>query len=406
MAKQKIDFMTGNEAVAYAVKLAKVQVVGAYPITPQSPVVEKLAEYFADGEIVGEYIEMDGEHSCFQAMTDASAAGARVFSATCGPGLAYAHEPLQMIHYYRLPVVIAVPNRSYISLFPDLTDTVCESTTGFIQLFCENPQELLDTTLQAYKVAEDHRVLLPAMIGYDGYVTSHTGHTIFLPDQEDVDAFLPPRVPYPGTVIDPTGEPSTPLFGFMRGDAHVVAMEQEQGMQNAKEVLKEANEEYYKVFGRRYGNGLIERFMCDDVDAVIVTHSSMTGTARVAVSQLQGEGKRVGLVKLKAFRPFPAEDFQELAKEVKAIGVCERQETPGSNCGEMFKDLRNALYDMDDRPKIVNFIVGLAGADITMPQLRYCAEAALKVAETGKLEKTIEWTPEFPIPAPITAFQM
>ncbi len=405
MAKQKIDFLTGNEATALAVKMAKVQIIGAYPITPQSSIVEKLSEYVADGELKAEYIEMDGEHSCFQAMTNASAAGTRVYSATCGPGLAYAHEPLQMIHHYRLPIVITVPNRSYMSLFPDLSDTICESTTGFLQLFCENPQEVLDTTLQAFKVAEDWRVLMPTMVCYDGYVTSHTGYTINIPDQEEVDKFLPPRNPYPETLIDPAHPPTTSLFGFGAGDAHLVEMDHEQAMQNAKTVIREVNEEYGKLLGRRYGNGLVEKYMADKADALLVTHSSMSGTAKEVVSQLRSSGKRIGLARLKSYRPFPAEDFQELAKGVKAIGVCERQETPGNGCGEIYKDIRNALYDVPDKPKVIDFIMGISGADITIPQLKYCAETTLKVAETGKVEKAVTWTPEFPIPAPVTTFQ-
>lgn len=401
MAKQKVDFMTGNEAVAYAVKLAKVQVIPAYPITPQSPVVEKLAEYVSDGEIKAEYVEMDGEHSCFQFLGQAAATGCRVFSATCGPGLAYAHEPLQILHVLRQPIVIAVPNRSHLSLFPDLSDSICESTTGFLQVFCESPQECLDTTLQAYKVAEDHRVLLPIMILYDGYVTSHTGSTIYLPDQEDADKFLPPRAPYPGTIVDPDETPTVGLYGFgAPGDPHHIEMDHEQAMQNAKALLKEANEAYYKLFGRRYGNGLIEKFMLEDAEALLVTHSSAVGTARSVVSQLREEGKRIGLVKLKAFRPWPAEDLIEVAKGVKAIGVVERDETNGSNCGEIYKELRSTLYDFDRRPKMVNFIAGISGEDITVPQLRYCAEETLKVAKTGKIEKPVIWSPEFQIPSP------
>ena len=318
MAKEKIDFITGNDAVAYAVKLAKVKVVAAYPITPQSPVTEKLSEYVADGELDAEFIKVEGEHSCLAAMRGAGVCGIRTFTATCGPGLMYAHENLENVHRDRTPLVMAVPNRSYSSLFPDYSDSMCEATTGFVQIFVEGAQEALDTTLQGFRIAEDHRVLMPLMVLYDGYVTSHTGATVRMPSQEDADRFLPPYKPY-AVKLDPS---RSQYIQWDRPEVPLQEMEHEQAMTNAKKVIKEANEEYAKVFGRSYGDGLVEPYRVEDADAVLVTMASMTGTARQVVDTLREKGLNVGLLRLRSFRPFPDESFQELQKKhgFKAMG--------------------------------------------------------------------------------------
>lgn len=385
MTNETLDFITGNEAVAYAVKLARVKVIASYPITPQTRVVEKLSEYIANGELDAEYILVEGEHSCFAAMRGAGMCGVRTFTATCGPGLMYAHENLIPIHRDRIPLVIAVPNRSYTSLFVDYTDSMCEATTGFIQLFVESAQEALDTTLQGFRIAEDHGVLMPLMVLYDGFVTSHTGATVRLPSQEDADKFLPPFEPY-AVRIDPS---RSVHIQFDRPAIPLQEMEHEQALTNAKEVIKKANDEYAKIFGRRYGDGLLESYMAEDAQAVLVTMASMTGTARHVVDTLREKGENVGLIKLRSFRPFPAEAFQELQKKYgfEAIGVCERDVTHGCNYGEVYGDLKAALYDMDERPKLLNFILGLGGSDIRVPQLTAVCEKVLEAAKTGKVEK-------------------
>jgi pyruvate ferredoxin oxidoreductase alpha subunit len=385
MAKEKIDFLTGNDAVAYAVKLARVKVIAAYPITPQSPVTEKIAEYIANGEMDAEFIEIEGEHSCLAAMRGAGACGVRIFTATCGPGLMYAHENLEMVHRDRIPLVIAVPNRSYSSLFADYTDSMCEATTGFIQLFVESPQEALDTTLQAFRIAEDHRVLMPVMVLYDGYVTSHTGATVRLPSQEDVDMFLPPYKPY-AVRIDPS---RSEYIQWETPGVPLQEMEHEQAMTNSKQVIKEANEEYAKVFGRSYGNGLIEAYRVEGAEAALVTMASMTGTARHVVDILREKGEEVGLIKLRSFRPFPAEEFIELQEKYgfKALGVCERDVTHGCNYGEVYGDLKASLYDLDERPKMINFILGLGGSDIRVQDLQFAYQKVLEAARTGRVEK-------------------
>lgn len=389
VVKEKLDFMDGNMAAAEAVRLCKPKVIVAYPITPQSPITEKLSEFVADGDIDAQYIEIDGEHSCLAAIRGAATMGVRVFTATCGPGLMYAHENLENVHLTRLPVVIAVPNRSHTSLYPDFSDSICESTTGWIQIFCESPQEVLDTLIQAYKIAENWDVLMPTMVLFDGYVTSHTGAPIYIPSQEDVDEFLPAykRAPHLSTL-------DAPIFAERRGSIPMMEMEHELAMQNALEVIKNVHDEFAKKFGRGYGNGLVEKYLVDDADSVLVTISSMTGTARKVIDDLRKEGKKIGLLKLKSFRPFPAKELIDVAKNVKALGICERQETHGSNCGEIYKEIRSVIYDLDKRPKTINFALGLGGVDVTIPHLRYAAEKTIEAAETGKVAKSLIWSPE------------
>jgi pyruvate ferredoxin oxidoreductase alpha subunit len=298
----------------------------------------------------------------------------------------YAHENLECVHRDRTPLVLAVPNRSYSSLFPDYTDSMCEATTGFIQLFVEGAQEALDTTLQGFRIAEDHRVLMPLMMLYDGYVTSHTGATVNLPFQKDVEKFLPPYVPYV-VRVDPS---RSEFIMWDRPDVPLQEMEHERAMTNAKEVIKEANEEYAKIFGRRYGDGLVEPYKVEDADVVLVTMASMTGTARQVVDSLREKGENVGLIRLRSFRPFPAESFQELQRRhgFKAIGVCERDVTHGCNYGEVYGDLKAALYDLDERPKVINFLFGLGGADIRIPDFKIAFEKVQEASKTGNVEKS------------------
>jgi pyruvate ferredoxin oxidoreductase alpha subunit len=393
MVEQSIAFMTGHEAAAYAIKLARVKVIVCYPITPASPVIEKLSEYIADGELAAESIEIEGEHSCLAAIRGAAWTGVRVFTSTSGPGLAYAHENLQMAHTDRFPIVMTVPTRSHVTDWTagcaDHSTVICESTTGWIQIFCEHQQEILDTMIQAYKIVEDHRVLLPIMVIYDGLITSHASTTIKIPRQEDVDLFLPEYIPYRKL------DASDPFNRISSGGLHVpfMEMQHEQGMQNAKTVIKEVNEEFCKMFGRRYGDGLIEQMMCEDADALLITIGSHSGTAKSVIQDMRKEGKKVGLIKIKSFRPFPAQELIEIITTTspKAIGVCAPQVTHGLNHSELYGDIRDTLYDLDERPKTINFILGLTGTDVSPVRLRYAADTILKVAETGVVKKSNEW---------------
>lgn len=387
MAKETIDFLTGNEAAAYAAKLARIQVISAYPITPQSPITEKLSEFINNGELEAPYLNVEGEHSCMGALIGASITGCRVFTASCGQGLAYMHEQIHMAHNLRLPIVMAVPNRALSThIFCDHSDTMAEASCGWIQIFTENPQEVLDTVIQAFKIAENPRVYLPVMVCFDGFVTSHTGATISVPSQDDVDRFLPPlKNPYAVSPANPS------VHQFYNIDIPKMEWEHEQAMQNAKEVIKEVNEEYAAIFGRGYGTGLLDQLCCPDAEVLLITSSSAAGTAREVVLNMRRSGKKVGLVKLRSFRPFPEEELQALAPRVKAIAVLDRNETHGSNCGEFFKEIRSALYELETRPKVINYIVGLGGADVRYSDIERAAESCLEIAQGQKVKEKITW---------------
>ena len=393
MVEETTALMTGHEAAAWAVKLAGVKVIVCYPITPASPVIEILSEYVANGELDAESIEIEGEHSCLAAIRGAAWTGVRVFTSTSGPGLAYAHENVQMAHTDRVPIVMTVPTRSHVTDWSagcaDHSTIICESTTGWIQLFCENQQEVLDTILQAYRISEDHRVLLPIMVVYDGLITSHSSLTIKLPSQEDADNFLPPYIPFRKL------DPDDPINIISSGGLHVPFMEKqhELAMEDAKKVISEANEEYCSIFGRKYGDGLIENIMCDDAEALLITMGSHVGTARTVVKQMREEGKKIGLIKIRSFRPFPVEALYEKISDIapKAIGVIAPQITHGTNNSELCGDIRDTLYDLDGRPKTINFIMGLTGTDISPKRMRYAAERTLEAARTGVVENSTEW---------------
>jgi pyruvate ferredoxin oxidoreductase alpha subunit len=386
--EQTVDFLTGNEAAALAAKMARVQVVSAYPITPQTTIVEKLAEYIADGDLEAPCINVEGEHSCMAAIYGASLTGARTFTASSGQGIAYMHEQLFTVHSQRLPVVMAVPNRNLAAhILCDHGDTMAQSTAGWMQLYAENQQEVLDTILQAYKIAEDKRVLMPIMVCYDGFITSHTGATMKVPDQDEVDGFLPSRVNYYDQV-----NPDEPLvLQIFRYDVMQFEREHDEALQAAKTVIAEVNREYGEIFGRTYGDGLVETVQCEDAEAAILTSHSSAGIARAVVDELRGEGERIGLIRLRSFIPFPQERMRDLLPGFKAVAVLERNETHGSGCGEIYKEMRSAAYDLDSRPRILDFIGGLGGADITIDHVRSVARAALEAVKTGSVEKQVTW---------------
>lgn len=382
-------FIDGNTAAAYGVKLAKPDVVCAYPITPQTPIVEALARFVADGELGCKYIPIEGEHSAIIACAAAATAGARTFTATSSQGLAYMHEGLFYASGSRLPIVMAVVGRSIgvpWTILAGHDDSIAQRDTGWIQIYCKNAQEILDSVVQAYRIAEDHRVMLPVMVCFEGYVLSHCYENVVIPDQDEVDAFLPPLKPvYKLDVEDPliltTFVPADWWAGFKR--KHDEAMEQ------AKRVIVEVDREYRDRFGRSYG-GLIEEYRCEDAEAVIIAMGSIAETAKMVVNKLRGQGEKVGLVNLRVFRPFPKEELRRIAANVRAIGVIERDYSVGQG-GAVFVELRSTLYDLESRPSILSFIAGLGGRDVTPTDIEQMAGKTLKAAKTGKVEPEVEW---------------
>ncbi|MDH5791056.1 MAG: pyruvate ferredoxin oxidoreductase [Candidatus Bathyarchaeota archaeon] len=381
--------MEGNEAAAWGARLSRAEVVPAYPITPQTEVISHIATFIAEGKMKAQYIKVEGEHTAMAAAVGASVAGARVFTASASQGIAYMEEALWMPPGRRLPIVMCMVNRALApigGLRPDHNDSLMQRDNGWIQLYCENSQEVLDTIIMAYRIGEDRRVYLPVAPCYDGYFVSATATPTTVPDQAEVDEFLPPYVHEMYSLMPETYRPRPFEMNIAKGRYEV-----QQAHERAKAVIEEVDVEYSKRFGRGY-DGLLEEYACDDVDAVLMTMGSMTGTARDVVDEMQASGKRIGLLKLRGFRPFPTEELQGLAKRFHAIGVVDRNTSYGSAGGGIVSmEVARALYPLEDRPLLLNFHVGLGGSDVTMRQIGYMADKTLEAVEKGRVEKAVDW---------------
>lgn len=356
------EYINGNEAVARAVRLARVDVVAAYPITPQSPVVEEIAAQIASGELDAEYIRVESEHAALAACYGAAVTGMRVFTATSSQGLAYMFEMLHYVSGSRVPVVMAVANRGLAApwtIWADHQDSIVCRDTGWIQLYVETAQEALDTCLQAYRIAEHPEVLTPVMVCLDGYVLSHTEEVVEIPAQEAVDTFLPPYKPQ--RVV----EPERPLvFGVGAGPDLYPAFKQAQqeAMDRAREVICRVDEEFYRIFGRRHG-GLVDPYRCRDAEIVLVTLGATTGTAREVADRLRQEGIKVGVLRLRALRPFPAEEVRRALAGCRVVAVLDRNCSFGYE-GAVCTEVKAALLGLKEPPAVVGFIRGLGGQDI------------------------------------------
>jgi pyruvate ferredoxin oxidoreductase alpha subunit len=383
--------MPGNKALAHGVRLARVEVIPIFPITPQTTIVEYLGQFIADGELDAEYIHSEGEHSCMGMAVGASLSGARTFTATCSQGLAYMHEVVAQATSYRTPIVMGVANRTlgwYWSLGPDYSDIMPELNLGWLAMFAESNQECLDMVLQLYKVCEDRRVLLPSMLSLDGFYLSYSQERVSLPEQEAVDAFLPAyKAPHP---VDPTISDSWPSSGIPSVLHTTYRRLHEEVLEESKGVITDVDREFGDIFGREYG-GLVEEYRCDGADAVLVTMGSMTTAARRAVDRLRDKGEKIGLVKLRFMRPFPVQEFRDIASRVDAIGVVDRMVLHGTGGGGAFADLKSALYSLEDRPPVVGFVTGMGGEDIPIEDLYDMGRKVLKTASRGTLEKEIEF---------------
>jgi pyruvate ferredoxin oxidoreductase alpha subunit len=414
----KSEVMVGNKAAAYAAKLSRANLISAYPITPQTTIVQYLSDFVANGELEAEFVNVEGEITAQLVCMAGSIAGARAFTATSGPGLLYMHHALHGTARYRLPVVMAVVNRGVRTMGPDHTDLMAQRDTGWIQLYCENNQEVIDTGIMAYRIAEDELVRLPVAFALDGYVLSYTAEPVEIPDQHAIDDFLPPyKTLYPvlpENFDDEIGEykkhwgegrginePFTP-YPADENFSHLTMVKwgadhdlqwrwrgHQEAMTRAKQVVKEVDEEYRRRFGRGYG-GLVDEYRCDDAEAVIVAMGTIASTARAAVDKLQKGGKPVGLVKLKAFRPFPAEEFQRIGRSVGAIGVIDRNISLGEG-GVSFNSIRSAVYGLEDRPLVLGYHAGLAGNEVRVKDIEHIADRTLKAAGGAKVEPLVTW---------------
>ncbi len=352
--------LEGSHAVAEAVRLARVQVVSAYPITPQTHIVEILSDYCAAGGMDARFLRVESEHSCLAALIGAQSAGARTFTATSSQGLALMHELLHWSAGARLPIVMAEVNRALgpgWNIWSDQTDSLAQRDTGWIQLYCEDGQEVLDTTLQAFRLAE--RVNLPVMVVLDAFYLSHTHEPVDVPGQEAVDRFLPPYSPkFRLDTKEPFAlSPLVPPSAYMEMRRDIA-----RAMEEARACFRDVEAEFDAVFGRRYGP--VEAVRCEDAEIILVASGTVTSTARLLLEELRSKGEKAGLLKIRMFRPFPAEDVRRALWRAKKAAVIDRNVSFGAG-GIFAQEIRAALCNMPDRPQVFGFIAGLGGRDVT-----------------------------------------
>ena len=380
--------MKCNEAAAWAAKLAKPKVVAAFPITPSTLVPEKISEFIADGEMDAEFIKVESEHSAISACVGASAAGVRAFTATASQGLALMHEVLFIAAGMRLPIVIAIGNRSLsapINIWNDWQDSISERDTGWMQFYAENNQEALDLILIAFKVAENERVLLPAMVGFDAFILTHTVEPVEIPDQEVVDEFLGEYVPK-HAYLDPAKPITQGALGF---PAHYMEVRYTvwEAMENARQVIKEVFDEFEKKFGRRYY--MIEEYKTDDAEIILLTMGSLAGTLKDFVDKKREEEVKIGAAKMTVYRPFPIEEFRALAKKAKVLAILEKDISFGIS-GAVFADAGRVLVNEKEKPILLDFIIGLGGRDVTFENLEEVVEISKKALVGEKVEE-VNW---------------
>ncbi len=358
----KWDIMHGSRAVAEAVKLSDVDVIAAYPITPQTHIVEDTAKMAADGDIRAEYVKVESEHSAMSVVIAASGTGARVFTATSSQGLALMYEMLFVASGMRLPVVMVNANRALsapISIWNDQQDSISARDVGWLQLYVETNQEALDTTLMAYRIAEDANVQLPVMVCMDGFVLTHTVEPVEIPDEADVRRFLPPFEPK--VYLDPKDPMALGPIAFPNVYTEL-RNDQQRAMERSLDVIQRVDKEFKAVFGRGYGNGLIEEFNAKDAEVVIVTLGSVAGTIKDVIDEMGDTG--VGLLRIKSFRPFPVDEVRRALGGAKVVGVVEKDVSIGLGKGALASEVRDTLYGVRDGPKVLSFIAGLGGRDI------------------------------------------
>ncbi|MDL2246619.1 pyruvate ferredoxin oxidoreductase [Methanobrevibacter sp. OttesenSCG-928-K11] len=372
------EVMTANKAVAEAARLAKPQVIPVFPITPQTSISEYLAQYVADGDVDAKYVKVESEHSAISAAVGASGAGVRVFTATSSQGLMLMHEILFAAAGMRVPIVMADANRSIsapLSIWNDQQDSISQRDAGWLQIYVENGQEALDTTLMAYKIAENENVLLPVMVCLDGFILTHTVEPVEIPDQSTVDKFLPPYTPK-HAYLD-TNEPMS--IGTLADPGYYFEArhDMEVAMENSIDVMKKTEEEFEQIFGRKYD--LVEPYKCDDAEIILVAMGSVCSTIRVIVDELRESGEKVGLLKIRAYRPFPQKDIVEAVKNCDKLAIVDKNISFGMG-GALYTDMK-AKVDKET----YGFIVGLGGRDITPDSIKEIYN------KTKNPEKAVTW---------------
>jgi len=378
-----VRIITANSAAALAASLCKVQVIAAYPITPQTPVTEELASMVERGDLKAEYMTVESEHSAMAAVVAASQVGARVFTATSANGLLYMHEMLHWAAGSRVPVVMACVNRGVgapWTILNDQQDSIAQRDTGWIQLYCRNSQEVLDTIIQAFKIAE--QTLIPIMVCYDGFVLSHASTPVDVPDPSEVDRFLPPYQPDTGLTegnymnLNPLilSEPRPDPQGDLRPGYMDLRYRLQEDLLASLKVISDADREFESVFGRGWG-GLVWEYRMEDAQHALVSMGSLASECTMAADSMREQGLLTGVVGVRAYRPFPAEALARALARAETVAVFEKDVSYGYS-GALATDLKAALFDNDLRPKFSSFVAGLGGRDVRPEQLAQAAADA------------------------------
>ncbi|HTY81784.1 MAG TPA: hypothetical protein VMB24_03290 [Dehalococcoidales bacterium] len=391
--KGKVMVITGNAAAAYGAMLCRPDVVTTYPITPMSEVAEQLSTFRASGMLDAELVEVEGENSAMNVVVGASVAGGRVFTATSSWGLAFMHDAVQQAAGFRAPVVMVIANREtpgILAVSGGQQDIIMSRDTGWIQIIAENCQEILDMIIMSFRLGEDQQVQLPVMLNYDGFYLSYLSTSIEIPEQEDVDRFLEPLKKQPKRrILDTTLPLGCGTHGIEQGFVEL-RYKHCQALERAALKFDQIDKDFGAYFGRSYG-GQVDTYRAEDADIIIVTSGGAAGTARVAVDNKRNQGIKVGMVKIRMFRPFPRARLTEALKGKKAIGVIDRSVGFGWNCGPMFTELRALTPEIGIAP-MLSYIDGLANLDITVPHIERVIDE-VHAASLGKPYQQVTWIP-------------
>ena len=383
--------MSGNEAMALAMKQINPDVVAAFPITPSTEVPQYFSTYVADGVVDTEFVAVESEHSAMSACVGAEAAGGRAMTATSANGLALMWEELYIAAASRLPIVMACVNRTLsgpLNIHNDHSDSMGARDSGWIQLYSENNQEAYDNMLMAHRIAEHKDVLLPLMVCQDGFITSHAIENIELEEDATVKAFVGDYNPEEYLLNRENPIAVGPLDMQWHCFAHKI--QQQQAMIDAKKVILEVADEFYKLTGRKYG--LFEEYKTEDAEAVIVIMNSTAGTAKYVVDQMRKEGKKVGLIKIRVFRPFPVDEIASVLAKFKAVAVMDKAMSFNAAGGPLFTDVTSALYAKQVlEPKVINYIYGIGGKDVKSTDIEVVYNELLNIVNTGKVNSVYNY---------------
>jgi len=389
-SKRRRVFLTGDDAIAEAMRQINPHVVAAYPITPSTQIVETFARFAANGEVDTEFVAVESEHSAMSACVGAAAGGGRVMTATGSQGLAYMFEVLGVASGLRLPIVAAIGNRalnSPLSIHGDHSDTMAARDMGWIQLYSENGQEAYDNIIQAIRISEHPKVRTPVLVGIDGFQTTHMVETLTVEPDEVVKKFIGEYIPsYPMLDID-----NPVLYGAADRPDYYMEHKRSQleGMIDAPEVIRQIGKEYGELTGRHYG--MVEEYRMEDADYAIVVMSATAGTTKDVVDQMREEGVAAGLLKVRAFRPFPVEEVASSLSRTKCVAVLDRCAPGGAQGGPLFLEVRAALYEGKSPPQVINYIYGLGGKDLPLRHIKGVYLRLREIARTGERGKLIDF---------------